>query len=352
VRDALKLRESLTQETAQKLVFKHTGRRISKASLATPLRFSKNGPSGPSPASLETILHDAARGVMSRSERWGLNRTLRDVLGEVRRNVKTVQSSAGNASPGRSSSVESRSKSRTASHSTIAANALRRINALEARNMKLGQMLERASLEMAEVVKELEETQTAKDQAAKLGSAASTVQTVHTFLKDISLPLPDENITPDSHDPLADGPTVAASADTAGQKPPGPKPQLQAKNDRERSPPSRLGVAGKSTSAASPLVRPRPHISESPLSWMLAGNQDRGEAVKPSFLNAPPQRHSRNPSSGSEARSAKGYLFGDMDDRGTRDDQHDARARSQSRDGTMEISLEDMRAEGARADVP
>jgi TBC1 domain family protein 5 len=378
VRDALKLHDSLTQETGQTIVFKRTGRKISRASLATPLRLSKHGPSQshlsvPSPASLETILHGAARGVMSRSERWGLNQALRDVLGEVRRNVKTVQASGGNTSPGRSSSVESArsTKNRTISHSTIAANALRRINALEARNKMLGQMLHRATLDIAQVVKELEENQTTKDQAEKLGSAASKVETVHAFLNDITLPLPEENPASEASPSKASLPddlpktdagdkakytaTSPELPDTPGrQKSPGgsqSQPKAVKVNERESSTSSRLGSSAatkKSTStSASPLVKPRPHITESPLSWMLAGNEDRGEIGKPSFLTPATltQRHSRNQSAGSESRSGKGYLFGDMNDSDTTDQQkHDARTRSETRKGAMEdISLEDVR---------
>ena len=292
VRDALKLRDSLTQETGQAIVFKRTGRKISRASLATPLRLSKHGPSQshlsvPSPASLETILHGAARGVMSRSERWGLNQALRDVLGEVRRNVKTVQASGGNTSPGRSSSVESprSTKSRTVSHSTIAANALRRINALEARNKMLGQMLERAALDIVQVVKELEETPTTKDQVEKLRSAASKVETVHAFLNDITLPLPEENPASEaspSKASLPDGLPKTDAGDKAKDTAPSPElpdaqkspggsqsqPKAVKVNEGESSTSSRLGGSAtikKSTStSASPLVKPRPHITESP----------------------------------------------------------------------------------------
>jgi TBC1 domain family member 5 len=379
VHDALKLHDSLTQETGQTIVLKRTGRKIAKGSVATPLRVSKNRPaqshlSVPSPASLETILHDAARGVMSRSERWGLNQALRDVLGEVRRNVKTVQASGGNTPPGQSTSVESprSTKSRALSHSTIAANALRRINALEARNKSLGQMLERATLAIAEVVKELEEHQPTKDQAARLRSAATEVETVYVFLKDIALPLPDDNPAPlasptkssladgllktDGGDKPKDTATSPPLPDAPGRQksPSGSKSHKVDERDSSTSPRpgSSAAIKRPTSTPASPLAKPRPHISESPLSWMLSGNEDRSEIGKPSFLKPASltQRHSRNQSTASETRSGKGYLFGDMNDSDTSDQQtHDARKRSEARKGTMEeISLEDVR--GAEAD--
>jgi TBC1 domain family member 5 len=382
VHDALKLRDSLTSDTGQAIVLQRTGRHVTRASIATPINLSKHRPSPahlsvPSPASLEAILHDAARGVMSRSERWGLNQALRDVLGEVRRNVKTVQSTGGNTSPGRSPSVgPSRSaKSRPVSHSTIAANALRRINSLETRNKSLSRMLEDSTSEILRVVKELEENQAAKDQAEKLRSVASKVATLNTFLKDITLPLPEENSVLEEssgHNSLSDdlpiAPTSYKSSDTSTgpgvavapgrQESPGKsKSQLEPArlHERERSASSKLGssaAVGKSASgSASSLVRPRPHISESSLSWMLAGN-DGGQAAKPSFLKAATitQRHSRNQSNGSEARSGKAYLFGDMNDGETTDPQkRDVRTRSETRKGTMEdISLEDVRGVEAK----
>ena len=79
---------------------------------------------------------------------------------------------------------------------------------------------------------------------------------------------------------------------------------------------------------------------------MLAGSEDRGENGKSSFLKPAKltPRHSRNPSTGAEQRSGKGYLFGDMDDSDTADQQKHARAGSETRKGAMEeISLEDVR---------
>jgi hypothetical protein len=234
-------------------------------------------------------------------------------------------------------------------------------------------MLEDATSEILQVFEELEENQATKDQAEKLRGAASKVETINTFLKDLTLPLPGENSVPEgssAHSPAPDDVPIAPTGDkdkdtptvpevpvapARVKSPGGPKPQLGPLTAHEREKPklsSSAAVRKPTSGSSSPLVKPRPHISESPLSWMLAGNEDRDQIAKPAFLKTATlsQRHSRHTSTGSEARSGKGYLFGDMNDDDTADRQtRDARTRSATRKGTMEdISLEDVRGTEAK----
>jgi TBC1 domain family protein 5 len=151
-----------------------------------------------SPATLESLISDAAKGVLERGEKWGVNQAVRDV-------VKNIQQHAVTPPPryappgGRRRQSAGGAKSET--HSAIAANVLRRMNALEERNRRLGSMLDDAVADLWRLYEEMNEkkekkvedkTEEGEDMVERMAKAVAKVHFVQAFLKDISLPLPDD----------------------------------------------------------------------------------------------------------------------------------------------------------------
>lgn len=204
--DARALRTSPTAEIGASIIQSRTSRRPSTIDRPLTPDHRARSPfaySASSPAGLETLLSDAARGVLSRSERWGLNQAVRDVVGEVRRGVQRgiTASASGSTSPApgpRYRRHGSHSKSKSETHSAIAASAFRRMNELEERNRKLASMMEGAVTDLWGVHERLAEKSDAQDDKERkkeiesLSAAVARLQFVQAFLKDVTLPLPEE----------------------------------------------------------------------------------------------------------------------------------------------------------------
>ncbi|EPS44281.1 hypothetical protein H072_1730 [Dactylellina haptotyla CBS 200.50] len=92
LKDAIHLRDDLSTGTASRLITKHTTRQPTQ----DPQPYTRTGTPPPSTATaallssprltgIENLVHDVASRMRDRSERWGVNRALRDAMGEVRR---------------------------------------------------------------------------------------------------------------------------------------------------------------------------------------------------------------------------------------------------------------------------
>jgi TBC1 domain family member 5 len=228
--DARELHASPSAETGSSTIHSRTSRRPSTIDRPlTPNRRSRSpfAYSASSPANLEALLSDAARGVLSRSERWGLNQAVRDVVGEVRRGVQRgiAGSTSGSTSPApgpRYRRHGSQSKSKSETHSAIAASAFRRINELEERNRKLAIMMEGAVTDLWSVHERLVEKidgsdidQRKKDTDA-MSAAVARLQFVHAFLKDLTLPLPEEPVKQNSVTEVSEDATIKTAEAVPG----------------------------------------------------------------------------------------------------------------------------------------
>lgn len=205
VDDALYLRTHFDSAGGIALIFKHTG----KAPATVPVTSTPSHGSTPSfqafgsirqrtlgaksplsspsrllqhPVSVEALLQGAAKNVMERGEKLGINQAVRDAVGEIRRNVQGLQ--------------ESRNIPRVA-HVSIGENKLSVFDSpytttlYERRNRRLALMLEEsvASLKLltasefkGDKVKQLETVE----------AATANIQFVKACLEDPTLALPEE----------------------------------------------------------------------------------------------------------------------------------------------------------------
>ncbi|KAF2837738.1 ATP-dependent metallopeptidase Hfl [Patellaria atrata CBS 101060] len=235
--DAVYLKHNLNFDGASFLVRKYTGRPLPLVSrlqtcTSTPMAIAESPPQTRSRSpfvspsklvsqstNLESLFQDTARNVIARGERWGLNKAVRDAVGEVRKNVQSFQS--GRSSPitvGSSSRASYRDKP-IIRRPAEPIDGLRRATALQERNKALAKLLESAISELWDFQKETAEGSKAdEDSVAKLSVAIAKVQFVQVYLDDPSIPLPTEEQQPAS----------TLSKTTSVPKPPstGEDPQL------------------------------------------------------------------------------------------------------------------------------
>lgn len=363
VEDAALLKSRTSIETGHQLISQHTGRTPRRVSTtverpSTPKNIreqsASRSPRFPSPfgspasGTLESVFQDVARGMLTRG-----GQAVRDAMGEVRRNVHTLQT--GRSSPlARSlpgtSAVGHRTKKSDAP-STIAANVLRRINALEERNKQLAKMLEAAVSDLWEYQKSSTEREkaTPEDSLESLNVAIAKVQFVQVYLSDTSLMLPPENTqalgrqrseSQDSTPPASDAENYQESkqkeeappdADKLGPTSRSNAGTLELDNSKDPfvtvSPPSSAvsALSQEILAAPKPSLSPshRPSLAQSSFSYMLS---QAHEDPSSSFLNASPltpnERRNR-------VGADKAFLFGD--DEGAESDQSSSRGRPRGR---------------------
>ncbi|KAF2664028.1 RabGAP/TBC [Microthyrium microscopicum] len=376
VHDARLLYNATSVETGSSLILKYTGHSPTQMETtntrpSTPLRPLSPFGSTSSPASLEALIQDAARGVLSRGERWGLNQAVRDVVGEVRRGVsKGMQNTAGLTANSRSGSPRAvlhrprGSQTVSQTHSAITANILRKMNALEERNRKLADMLETTVADLWSYQDQISSTLKHSDPsspngqqlAERFSKSVAEVHFVQAFLRDMTLPLPEESVSnltlqsatnetapqskrdsvivaPEAQHVQGGESTISGILDQASLVDSPNLAPVTAESDAAMStndvvtepitiPMKKSAEPSSSnlpTISAPPPLLPSPSSSHDPLlhrprlavssfSWMLAENAADGEQA---FARATPfapneRRH--------HAKTGKGFLFGDDED--------------------------------------
>lgn len=361
VEDAVLLKTRLSVETGHQLISQYSGRAPRRVSTtvgrpSTPISSREDSMSrsprftspfgSPASSTLESVFQDVARGMLTRG-----GQAVRDAMGEVRKNVQTFQSGRSSplakSLPGVGSAVGHRTKRSDAS-STIAANVLRRINALEERNKQLAKMLEAAVSDLWEYQKSSEgEKGNSGNSMESLSVAIAKVQFVQVYLSDSSLLLPpDDNQglrqqRTESEDSSRSDPgsRQPASADSESQN---PEEQRNAEstpesgNDGKKSednvpkalvisvstPPPAVSALSQAISAApktSLSASHRPTLAQSSFSYMLG--QAHGDPSS-SFLNASPLTPNEKRHRGG---ADKAFLFGDEE--GVESDQSASRSK-------------------------
>lgn len=206
VDDALYLRNHLDAVGGAHIISKHTSRSppvvrmVSPAPRATSDESKLMGQSPPqrtfSPfatpsrimlesGGFEAVLQDAARGIYSRGEKWGVNKAVRDAVGEVRKNVQTLQTRS-NTPAGLDVPVSGAIKQES-QRSTSSEDLPQKLDELETRNKALARMLQSATVDLW---KQQDESP-ADDEKTKLFTmAVASVQLVQVYLEDSSLQLP------------------------------------------------------------------------------------------------------------------------------------------------------------------
>jgi len=260
---------------------------------------------------IEGIIHEAAKGVYSRGEKWGVGKALRGAM-------QGLQS--GHSSPRR---VSERARWSLDSGKMVQdqpAETTAKIQSLEKRNQSLAKLLENAVDELWVQQKQIHEKDN-EGAADALGLCIAKVQFVQVYLENSSMPLPTD-IAPPS-EAASDG-TVSASvkesrASSRQQKLPLKSAQVDGSsdeqdgkiNDASKGPPAPTQeiqrvqrhsppitpIVGSPTKASSPPARPS--LDKSPFSWMLGEEQRKSE-----FVAASPFRPEKS-------RGESGNLFGD-----------------------------------------
>ena len=273
---------------------------------------------------IEGIIQEAAKGVYSRGEKWGLGKALRDA-------AQVLQS--GDSSPKRTPNGSRWSLDDGKPVHTMAEMS-EKIHALERRNKSLAKLLETAMAELW--VQQNEFAKNQLDTAADAVSIAiAKVQFVQVYLENPGMPIPSENITiedapPDETKEISraarEADVVETNEKKAKQSPPAMDLNISAEKTvsetREKvfldssqtsskvsAEPSSTPASNADTTNTKPAShlspasfhQPRPSLAQSSFSWMLGEDQR-----KSSFVSASPF-----PSEKRLARSKAGFLFGD-----------------------------------------
>jgi len=355
VEDAVLLRSKLSVETGQQIILKYSGRAPRRVSTSvyrpsTPQSSrddsTSRSPRFPSPfgspslSTLESVIQNVANSMLTRG-----GQAVHDAMGEVRKNVQTFQSGRSSplakSLPGVGVSVGHRAKRSDAS-STIAANVLRRINALEERNKQLAKMLQAAVSDLWEYQKSSPEKDLPESHAEKLSVAIAKVQLVQVYLSDSSLLLPaDDNKDMSQKGAASEASTVSSVEATKStqsdpqnpvEKPPKVDEQLHLPKDGQSTPHNnaqtstvQASIPAVSVPAPSPAVSAlsqalssspktslpashRPTLAQSTFSYMLG---QAHEDPSSSFLSASPLTPNERRNRGG---TDKAFLFGAEED--------------------------------------
>ncbi|OJD36351.1 tbc domain-containing protein [Diplodia corticola] len=318
VQDAVQLSEKLNWETASQIVKNYTGRvparpqqrpetpqeQTSPQRQLSPFKFHAQSmsPSG----SIETIIQDAARGIHKTGEKWGVNKTIRDAVGDFRKNVQGIQS--GRNAPTFRSLITGEANKATDSTALLS-----KIEYLEERNKSLARMLEESVSELWECQKDaLDGKGSEKKAIESLSLAIAKVQVMQVYLEDYSIPLPADDPAPFEESPpkstlaeVSEEPSVPSSEDasmtiaptsdkpapapTSRKSTPTTAPHSATINSRPASIASPTESASSSQTLArnfSPGSRTRPTLASSSFSWMLGGQEPDATTPASSFAAA------------------------------------------------------------------
>lgn len=350
VEDAIYLRENLNASSGAKLINKYSGRTPAPLSArpapAGPAgrekenraesRFSGRKSPLPSPArflqeqpGIEALLQGAAKGVLKRGERLGINQVVRDAVDEVKRNMQGL--SPGPGSPRRTP------RNNALSVDEVIAETGKSLADLEVRNKTLALLL---SGTIEEIQMASDSTEDASTKSKSVNNAIEKLRFIMLRLEDSSLPL-----EPDT-------PRTAAVTEVTGTIDPEEKSQSQANHVATPTSPQK-GIAITNSeieilppaTGSSPVLgrsiprRPRTSVSrssegpnvgaselgqpktgiparstlaQSSFAWMLGPDEHSALSDQPTSMKSPsPFLSSSRKSGSSAARERSAFLFGD-----------------------------------------
>ncbi|KAH8673560.1 rab-GTPase-TBC domain-containing protein [Xylariales sp. PMI_506] len=205
VDDAVYLRDHLTTDGGSTIIMKYTGKPPVPPTVAAhscpprsppPSKTAGLGilqsnqvpklPLSPSrfirrEGGVEALFQGAAKGVLERGEKLGINQAVRDALVEIRRNVNEARSSM---KAGRDLFAEPNP------HST----AIQAVATMDRRNKRLASMLDETITALRSLVGEESEVQ--ENHTEVLQTAAAKIQFVKVYLEDSTIALPDDDDLP------------------------------------------------------------------------------------------------------------------------------------------------------------
>ncbi|KAM0286303.1 hypothetical protein ACHAQH_001034 [Verticillium albo-atrum] len=336
VDDALYLKDHLDTSGGATLVMKYTGKfpsspaagarprtptsrlqssppqtRASRSPLASPGRFIQQQ------GGVEAIFQGAAKNVLERGERLGINQAVRDAMGEIKRNVQGFN--------------EVRQSPRTARQALADDSATRAMSAMEKRNRLLARMLEESIASLKAVTSKTADQDKARE---AVETAVAKVQFVRVHLEDSTIDVPEMEpaasaVTNDEKDDVvmegsnegvsislakdAEGATEAIAELTITDQPDIKTPDISADaldiskettlypTEREEESTIVAETANGSLEvkkAQRPAPIPtRSTLAQSSFSWMLEPDQT---------VHSPPSSHETQSSSAAQARKQAG----------------------------------------------
>lgn len=172
-------------------------RRLSrtKSPLPSPARYLQQQ------GGVEALFRGAAKGVLERGERLGINQAVRDAVGEVRQNMQGLQASRSNSTR----SIRPSDGTRwSLDDGRLIPTAKAAISAMNARNVQLARMLEGAMSDLRNVSSDKESKKEKCVEAMDL--AIAKVDFVRIYLEDATMPLPPDSPALAPSTPAAESP--------------------------------------------------------------------------------------------------------------------------------------------------
>lgn len=369
VDDAIYLRDNFSSAGGANIISKYSGKTppllSSDSRPSTPLgqtlghkrNISRTKSPLPSPArflqqqgGVEALFQGAAKGVFDRGERLGINKAVRDAVGEVKKNMQGLQTSRNNSTKRRPSDGTRWSLDEGRSVSTSRAS----VSAMNVRNKQLARMLDQAMIDLRAV--SVSEDGDKEKYIKAMDLAIAKVEFVKIYLEDATMPLPDDSSNPEpstpsplpadtpppplperlqdaTHDPTASAPTDPRSENDVGESAGKPLPAIHtpyifaskdpatavspiaiaAKNVKQTS--TEAGNDGEVQHRPKAPVPTRSTIAQSSFSWMLEPDSPSGSSLKssPPKLSSAFLKSTRRPASG-PGREKAAFLFGEVDD--------------------------------------
>ncbi|CAJ2509966.1 Uu.00g058660.m01.CDS01 [Anthostomella pinea] len=345
--DALYLRHHMDSNGGSELISKYTGKapvpsatESRESRPATPMSF---GPSmrkklsgarsplspprfNPPQGGVESLFQGAAKGVLQRGEKLGINQAVRDAMVEIRRNVTEARSSIKSgkdlfSEPGPNT-------------------AMRAVAVMDRRNGRLAAMIDESIASLKNIAdSSLDDKLKAKNE---LELAIAKIQVVKVYLEDSTMDLPDEEepeptpvATPKpenakaASEPLSDAvaamalstPMVVDSPDPdAAETPKAASPSSPAQTNPDAVDTEPMGsVVAKPIQT---LQRPQPPIptrstlAQSSFSWMLEPDTSASSTPHtpkfPSSSSKSADSHRKRSAANNAARERTAFLFGEV----------------------------------------
>ncbi|KAL8833921.1 MAG: hypothetical protein Q9170_004025 [Blastenia crenularia] len=312
-----KVRKSRSAKRVKQLR-KPEGNKSQSPSLSTSRFLQEEG-------GIDTIIQEAAKGVYSRSEKWGVNKALRSAVESLQSgtNYSQRQLDGSRWSLGEGAHVPSVPK--------LTAD----IKSLEERSKGLAKLLENALGELWEQQRQ-HSNEKEESFANALSLAIAKIQFVQVYLENPTMPFTVEN--PESATGPAKEHGNLASGDTSTHLPslderPPQKIASQESTRLQIDPDEALEEHGAPTNSAPeikvskvrqqnlPFHHPRPSLAQSSFSWMLGEDQRKSSFVSPSPF----------PSERRAAREKADFLFGEGK-ANTEGKAHKAKSKEESED--------------------
>ncbi|KAK6006197.1 hypothetical protein QM012_006607 [Aureobasidium pullulans] len=328
VTNAVYLRNNFNHAGASTLVEKYSGRPLPEPTETPTNMLQPSLPGKPrtqmparASSNFEDMLQGAAKGVMQRSEKWGINKAFRDAMDEVRKGVREIQAAQTPQAPSRLT----RGLSRQSGTSDRSTDPSLRLTVLEQRNTALSQMLKKAIDDLWAYHETAVGGKAAEEDSLKgLSMAIAKVQFIQVYLEDASVPLAAEEdatdtgkeeaievieVSPQVKEPASahidDKPAAKNTEESTNKKTVDEESAKSADTPKQMTEDPAPAKTTKPSDVPLDFHTPRPTLAQSSFSWMLGQSPETSAS---SFAQA------KGLAPSDIRRRSKGFLFGDDDD--------------------------------------